>query len=115
MASWQEIAWKWGREHFAQTPPASGAATASTAPAATTTALAVAAGTAAPAPAAAQPAAGAAEVRVCADESGRLTQEPVITRSSGNPGLDQAALRIARSGASSLAGCAQLAIKFETK
>lgn len=25
MASWQEIAWKWGREHFAQTPPAPGA------------------------------------------------------------------------------------------
>lgn len=115
MASWQEIAWKWGREHFAQTPPAPGAATASTAPAATTAALAVTAGTAAAAPAAAQPAAGGAEVRVCADESGKLTQEPVITRSSGNPGLDQAALRIARSGASSLTGCAQLAIKFEAK
>ena len=110
MASWQEIAWKWGREHFAQSPPAPG-----TAPAAATTALGVGAGAAVPAAAATQPSAGGAEVRVCADEAGKLTQDPVITRSSGNPGLDEAALRIARSGAASLTGCAQLAIKFETK
>jgi len=110
MESWQEIAWKWGREHFAQ---------AGTAPATATAAMGVTAGAAAPAPAPApaapQPAAGGAEVRVCADESGKLTQDPVITRSSGNPGFDAAALRIARSGAASLTGCAQLAIKFETK
>jgi len=108
MESWQEIAWKWGREHFAQ---------AGTAPATATAAMGVAAGAAAPAPAPAapQPAAGGVEVRVCADESGKLTQDPVITRSSGNPGFDAAALRIARSGAASLTGCAQLAIKFETK
>jgi len=99
MASWQEIAWKWGREHFAQ---------AGTAPAAATAAVGAAG-------AAAAPAAGSAEVRVCADEAGKLTQEPVITRSSGNPGLDEAALRIARSGATSLTGCARLAIKFESK
>jgi TonB family protein len=62
-------------------------------------------------------------VRVCADEAGKLTQDPVITRSSGDPGLDEAALRIARSGApyyrpagaTSITGCAQLAIQFETK
>ena len=102
MASWQEIAWKWGREHFAQ---------------------GVAAGAPAPGPAGPAPAAGGAEVRVCADETGKLAQDPVITRSSGDPGLDQAALGIARSGApyyrpagaSSVTGCAQLAIKFETK
>ena len=118
MASWQEIAWKWGREHVAQSSPAAG-----TAPAAATAALGVAAGAAAPAPAAPQPASGGAEVRVCADEAGKLTQDPVIIRSSGNPGLDEAALRIARSGApyyrpagaASVTGCAQLAIKFETK
>ncbi|HUL47668.1 MAG TPA: energy transducer TonB [Steroidobacteraceae bacterium] len=116
MASWQQIAWKWGREHFAQTPPAASPAAAGAAPAAATATLGVAAGTAAPAPAAApQAAAGSAEVRVCADDTGKLTREPLITRSSGNPRLDEAALRIARSGATSLTGCAQLAIKFETR
>lgn len=112
MASWQEIAWKWGREHFAQSPPAA----VSAAPVA-------AAGTAALVVGEAHPAAAGAEVRVCADETGKLTQDAVITRSSGDPGLDQAALRIARSGApyyrpagaSAVTGCAQLAIKFETK
>jgi TonB family protein len=114
MESWQEIAWKWGREHFAQ---------AGTAPAAATAAVAVSAGAAAPAPTAPQSAADGAEVRVCADEAGKLTQDPVLIRSSGNPGLDEAALRIARSGApyyrpagaASVTGCAQLAIMFETK
>lgn len=99
MASWQEIAWKWGRAHVAPSPPASG------------TAAATATG------------AGGAEVRVCADENGWLTGDPVITRSSGDAALDEAAVRIARSGApyyrpagaAALSGCAQLAIKFETK
>lgn len=118
MASWQEIAWKWGREHFAQSPPAAGSA-----PAAAIASPGVAAGAAAPGPVKAPSAAGGAEVRVCADEAGKLTQDAVITRSSGDPGLDQAALRIARSGApyyrpagaAAVTGCAQLAIKFETQ
>lgn len=117
MASWQEIAWKWGREHFAQSPPAAGSAPAAA------IAPVPAAGTAAPVVGGPQPAAAGAEVRVCADETGKLIQDAVITRSSGDPGLDQVALRIARSGApyyrpagaSSVTGCAQLAIKFETK
>jgi len=118
MTSWQEIAWKWGREHFAQTPPSAGAA-----PVAAIATPGVGAGAATASPAGTPPAAGGAEVRVCVDESGRLTQDAVVTRSSGDPGLDQAALRIARSGApyyrpagaTSLTGCAQLAIKFETQ
>jgi TonB family protein len=118
VASWQEIAWKWGREHVAQSPPGS-----ATAPAAAIATAGVAAVAPTPGPAGPTPPAGGAEVRVCADETGKLTQDPVITRSSGDPGLDQAALRIARSGApyyrpagaSSVTGCAQLAIKFETK
>ena len=118
MASWQEIAWKWGREHFAQAPPSAGPASV-----AAIATPGVAAGAAPAGPAGTPPAAGGAEVRVCADESGRLTQDAVVTRSSGDPGLDQAALRIARSGAPyyrpagapSLTGCAQLAIKFETQ
>lgn len=118
MASWQEIAWKWGREHFAQSPPA-----AAIAPAAATATPGVAAGAAASGSSGPHPAAGGAEVRVCADETGKLIQDPVIIRSSGDAGLDEAALRIARSGApyyrpagaTSVTGCAQLAIKFETK
>jgi TonB family protein len=104
MASWQEAAWKWGREHFAPSAPAAGAAAAAP-------------------PAALRAPAGGTEVRVCADETGKLTQDPVITRSSGDSGLDEAALAIARSGApyyrpagaAAVTGCAQLAIKFETR
>ena len=118
MASWQEIAWKWGRGHGAQSPAVSGAATALAAPA-----TAAIPGPPVAAPAGPHAAPGGAEVRVCADAAGKLTQEPVITRSSGDPSLDEAALRIARSGApyyrpagaTPVSGCAELAIKFETR
>lgn len=118
MASWQEIAWKWGRDHVAQSPSAAGTATAAATTATVAVASAVGARGSAP-----RSGAGGAEVRVCADESGTLAAEPVITRSSGDPALDEAALRIARSGApyyrpaasSTVSGCAQLAIKFEPK
>jgi TonB family protein len=118
MASWQEAAWKWGREHFAPSAPAAGAAAA-----APPAALRAPASAAAAPPAALRAPAGGTEVRVCADETGKLTQDPVITRSSGDSGLDEAALAIARSGApyyrpagaAAVTGCAQLAIKFETR
>jgi TonB family protein len=65
-------------------------------------------------------------VRVCADETGRLQQDPTIVQSSGKEALDQAAVRIAASGSAyyrpdtssngpPVSGCAQLAVKFETK
>jgi len=65
-------------------------------------------------------------VHVCVDETGRLEQEPTIVHSSGMASLDQAAVRIAASGSAyyrpdtssngqPLSGCAQLAIKFESK
>ena len=62
-------------------------------------------------------------VHVCADETGKLKQEPTIVRSSGKESLDQAALHIAAAGsayyrpeaASSGSGCAQLVIRFEAK
>jgi TonB family protein len=65
-------------------------------------------------------------VHVCVDETGRLQQEPTIVHSSGNASLDQAAVRIAASGSAyyrpatssngpPVSGCAQLAIKFDTK
>jgi TonB family protein len=88
--SWQEIAWQWGRFHTetAAPAPAAAAATAATA---------------------ARP----AEARVCLDASGRLAQEPVITRSSGDAGLDAAALNVARSaapGSYARAGCLRIAV-----
>jgi TonB family protein len=118
MASWQEIAWTWGRGYGAQSPAAAAAAVAAAAPT-----IATAAGPAPPGSARPPAASGGAEVRVCADESGRLAGDPIITRSSGDSALDEAALRIARSGApyyrpsgaAAVTGCAQLAIKFETK
>ena len=122
VASWQEIAWKWGRGHAAQSAPAStasatmaaGGTVAAVAPAA---AAAVAAGSGAARATRTSP-----EVRACTDESGKLTRDPAITRSSGDPGLDAAALRIAQAGApyyrpagaAAVTGCAQLTIKFET-
>jgi TonB family protein len=118
MASWQEIAWKWGRGYGAQSPAAAGTAVAAPAPTIATAAVRAPPGSAGP-PAVS----GGAEVRVCADASGRLAGDPIIIRSSGDAGLDEAALRIARSGApyyrpsgaAAVTGCAQLAIKFETK
>ena len=119
VSSWQEIAWKWGRGHLAPAAPAAGPAAGN----ATATLAATTIAAAASIPAASGSAAGPAEVRVCADESGRLIQDPVVTRSSGDARLDAAAVGIARSGvpyyrpggAASVSGCVQLAIKFEQK
>lgn len=66
------------------------------------------------------------EIRVCSDAAGKLVQDPTVIHSSGDPGLDQAAVKIAKSGSGyyrpatssvgqSASGCAQLAIKFEIK
>jgi TonB family protein len=65
-------------------------------------------------------------VHVCVDETGRLVQEPTIVHSSGKASLDQAAVKIAASGSAyyrpdimsngqAQSGCAQLAIRFDTK
>jgi TonB family protein len=69
---------------------------------------------------------GDVTVRACIDEAGKLEQAPTIVHSSGMASLDQAALKIAESGAAyyrpdtspnvpPVTGCAQLAIKFEAK
>lgn len=113
VAAWEEIAWKWGRTHFARTP-APGAAPAAGAAAAGIATTTLSAG-AARAP--------QAEVRVCADESGKLVREPVVTNSSGDTGLDAAALAVARAGApyyrpagaAGVSGCVDLAVRFEPK
>jgi TonB family protein len=61
-------------------------------------------------------------VHVCVDESGKLKQDPTIVRSSGVASLDQAAIRIAASGSAyyrpdgaPVSGCAELAIRFDTR
>jgi hypothetical protein len=65
-------------------------------------------------------------VRVCVDKTGRLEQDPTIVHSSCMASLDQAAVKIAASGSAyyrpdtssngpPVSGCAQLAIKFESK
>lgn len=64
-----------------------------------------------------------AEVRVCADHAGKLAQDPTILRSSGDPGFDEAALRIAKAGSGyyrpatidgkTVSGCMQLTIQPE--
>jgi len=65
-------------------------------------------------------------VHVCVDKTGRLEQDPTIVHTSGMASLDQAAVRIAASGSAyyrpetssngpPVSGCAQLAIKFDTK
>jgi TonB family protein len=109
VGSWQKIAWRWQRP---ATPPVAAAA----APAA--------AAVAAPAVAAAR--AGATELRVCADDAGRLTQAPTVVRSSGDASLDAAAVKIARAGSGNYrpagsvggkpaSGCATLSIHFESQ
>jgi TonB family protein len=65
-------------------------------------------------------------VHVCTDEMGKLKEAPAIVHSSGVSALDQAAVKIAASGSAyyrpgtpsngpSVSGCAQLAIKFDSK
>src|SRR5579864_442998 len=85
--SWQEIAWKWGRQHVATSPPP-GAVGGALAPAAAN-----------PAAEPAHSGARSAEVRACVDASGSLVQDPAVTHSSGDPALDAATLRVARSAA----------------
>jgi TonB family protein len=108
--SWQQMAWKWAR--LASTPVAADAP-----------AMPVPQDRF-PAPRGNTP--GAAEVRACVDEKGKLTQVPTLTRSSGDAHLDRAAIQIANSGAAyfrpegdqqteSVSGCVQMAVTFERK
>jgi TonB family protein len=98
VSSWQEIAWKWGRQHSATPPP--GVVGGALAPVTS------------PAPEPARSRAGSAEVRVCVDAGGRLAQDPALTRSSGDSALDAATLRVARSAAEAYPapGCVRLTL-----
>jgi TonB family protein len=116
--SWQQIALRWANQANADEPRAM----SSQNPSGASRVPEPIAG--APAPMAAS--ANSVTVHVCVDDAGKLEQEPTIVHSSGMASLDQAAVRIAASGAAyyrpgsssngpPASGCAQLAIKFETK
>lgn len=122
--SWQEVAWRWAtqREQHGGAPrtvdraaPASD--TNSIAPTATNT------NDAGVRSANSAPRKLEVELHVCSDVAGKLLQEPSVIRSSGDPGIDEAAVAIAKSGSGyyrpapalggkSLSGCAQVAISF---
>lgn len=99
--SWQEIAWTWGRLHA---EPATAAAPAPAASAAATATMTV---VAAPGVSPLR----VAEARVCLDASGAIAQPPAITRSSGDAGLDAAALKAAGSAATAgHGGCLRVTV-----
>jgi TonB family protein len=111
MASWQQIAWRYARETPVAASPATTATPAAPAASSAPAAVAGAAAAGAAVAGASAPGAGVAasnhsvavrsastEVRVCADASGKLTQDPAISRSSGDAAFDAAALEVARSG-----------------
>ena len=118
--SWQEIAWKWASQEHHGEPPGTATRTSALPAALDSTASS----------AASNRTGGSQDrsvaVRVCADDTGKLSQDPTILRSSGNPGFDEAATKIARSGSpyyrpgtnsggKPVSGCVQLVIEFETK
>jgi hypothetical protein len=115
LESWQAIAWRW-----VSRPGQVSAAQSQNASAVVATPVAAGAARTQDAPF------REVELRVCSDATGKLLQDPSVIHSSGDPGLDEAAVKIAKSGSGNyrpataslgkpVSGCAQLAIKFETK
>lgn len=102
--SWQQIGWSWAlapQSAPARQPVAAQQGTSQPTPNGNTTVV----------------------VSVCADQSGKLTQDPIILSSSNNPALDEAAIKIARAGSAyyrpatppdgqGAPGCARLSIDF---
>jgi TonB family protein len=122
--SWQEAAWRWAtqREY-----PQGTASRASPQEDQRSIGLTAAKDNSASVSAESSPPKDArVELHVCSDVAGKLAEDPTIIRSSGDPGLDEAAVAIAKSGSGyyrpattlggkPVSGCAQLAIKFEIK
>ncbi len=114
MDSWQAMAWRWVSRPSQASPASSQNASALVA---------------APEAAAARPEGSPfkeVEVQVCSDAAGKLVQDPTLLHSSGDAGLDEAAVKIAKSGSGyyrpatasvgkAVSGCARLAIRFEIK
>ena len=108
--SWQQIGWRWASQEHHGDPIVAAPKGADTGQK----------------PEGPQSKDGRVAVRVCTDDTGKLAQDPTILRSSGNVGLDEAAVKIAQSGSpyyrpgttlngKPVSGCAQLVIQFETK
>lgn len=122
LESWQEAAWRWAtqREY-----PQGAASRASPRDDQKSIGLTAAKdNNASVSPQSSLPQDAKVELHVCSDVAGKLAQDPTIIRSSGDPGLDEAAVAIAKSGSGyyrpattlggkPVSGCAQLAIKFE--
>ena len=128
--SWQEMAWEWASQTPDHHDTQAGTASAAVAPPEPPPVVTGSTAAAAPPASAKQDRSHREDskvaVRVCADDTGRLVHDPAIVRSSGNPGLDQAAIAIAKSGSAyyhpettvggkPVSGCAQLVIDFETR
>jgi TonB family protein len=122
--SWQEAAWRWATQREYPQGTASRAS-----PQEDKRSIGLTAATdnnASVSPESSPPKDAKVELHVCSDVAGKLAQDPTIIRSSGDPGLDEAAVAIAKSGSGyyrpattlggkPVSGCAQLAIKFEIK
>jgi TonB family protein len=131
VSSWQQAAWRWAKAAAPHPPETAAAAVATpvapalpTAGAATAGASSTSAAVAGSPPRQAPAAVGTAEVQVCVDAAGKLTRDPALVHSSGDPSFDAAALRIARSGSGhyrpamdpgghAVPGCEQLSLRLE--
>ena len=125
--SWQEIAWRWATQREQHRDAQGTASRASPQDDQKPIALMAAKeNDAGVRPESSPPKEAKVELHVCSDVTGKLVQDPTIIRSSGDPGLDEAAVAIAKSGSGyyrpaitsggkPVSGCAQLAIKFEIK
>lgn len=125
--SWQEVAWRWATQREQHRDPQGTASRESQQDDQNSIALIAAKENDASArPESSPPKEAKVELHVCSDVAGKLAQDPTIIRSSGDPGLDEAAIAIAKSGSGyyrpattsggkPVSGCAQLAIKFEIK
>jgi TonB family protein len=119
--SWQAIGWR----QVNQPQKLADADATSRPPAPQGAAAAALIGTEVAASAPRPPSSRSVGVRACTDLTGKLAEEPSIIRSSGDAALDEAAVKIAKSGAgyyrpatsggAAVSGCARLEIQFESK
>ena len=68
---------------------------------------------------------GIVVVNVCVDQSGKLTQEPSVDKSSGSPRLDEGGLKLAKAGSGHykpstedgkpVSGCGKFGIRFQLR
>ena len=122
--SWQEAAWRWATQR--EYPQGTASRASPQEDQRSIGLIAAKDNVASVSPESSPPRDAKVELHVCSDVAGKLAEDPTIIRSSGDPGLDEAAVAIAKSGSgyyrpattlggNPVSGCAQLAIKFEIK